>query len=163
MRVRDFESREFVEGENRGGLSAVEGETWWIMQCRGWDGRVQHLGGQMMRLCNCTVSDGRYGRCRSMRSEVKRSYWRLNCSIDMFSVDEGGADSEDGVRADSAFIPGDSEGKAFFAAWVEDKKNMRYVPSLIDGLSNNMDTRFSFMLRATTPSITHHAKRCSQG
>lgn len=80
-------------------------------------------------------SDGRYGRCRSMRSKVKRSYPRLNCSIDMFSVDEEGADSEDGIRTDSAFMPGDSEGKAFFAACVEDKKNMRYIPSLIDGLA----------------------------
>lgn len=58
---------------------------------------------------------------------------------------------------------GDSEGQAFFAAWAEDKKNLCYIPSFIDGLSKKMDFRFSFMLRATAPAITHHAKRCSQG
>ena len=44
------------------------------------------------------------------------------------------------------FMPEDSEGKAFFAAWVEDKKNMRYITSLIDGLRNKMETRFAPLL-----------------
>ena len=57
------------------------------------------------------------------------------------------------------YIPEDSEGKAFFAAWVEDKKNMRYITSLIDGLRNKMDTRLA------PPLLPSHIMlpRCSQG
>ena len=47
MRVIHFERRDFVEDGN-GGLSAVEEKIWRIMQCRVWDGRVQHLSGQML-------------------------------------------------------------------------------------------------------------------
>lgn len=48
MRVLDFERREFVGGGNGGGVSAVEQEIWWIMQCREWDGRVQHVSDEMV-------------------------------------------------------------------------------------------------------------------